>query len=306
MVTEIKPYVGSSQLLDTTGCWVGRINQLCFHSKMLQLFPWKALGRRVAAAHGEINPTPETSLNLSDRGCSHTHCPSLPMGYEMKINPRQGAHGVASAPLVTQAQIKSSDLPVPRFLSCPWDRQCTSPFHRAAVMVVNLMPLKHSDASTHARTRAEAASQQNTGSCPRGSCSLLAGHTDSSQIAPQPFEESAKLHRAPKCKDGEMMTGFLRWCLTAARSHCGEKDRKQNITIGRRPWKALENKNPALNNSQQNNHKCRTRKRPNYAVLFAFYHCSQSKCLSLSIYKFEMPAQILKSNTSNTGRHLKL
>lgn len=87
MVTEIKPYVGSSQLLDTNGCSVGRINQLCFHFKTLQLVPWKALGRRVAATHGEINPTPETSLNLPDRGCSHTLCPSIPMGYEMKTNP---------------------------------------------------------------------------------------------------------------------------------------------------------------------------------------------------------------------------
>lgn len=180
------------------------------------------------------------------------------------------------------------------------------PTSQAAVMVVNLMPLKHSDASTHARTRAEPASQQNTGSCPRGSWSLLAGHTDSSWSAPRPFEESAKPQWVPKRKDGEMMTGFLRWWLTAARSHCGEKDRKQNLTIGRRPWKPLENKRPALNHSQQNNHKCRMRKRPNYEVLFAFYHCSQSKCLSLSIHKFEMPAQILKSNISNTSCHLKL
>lgn len=107
--------------------------------------------------------------------------------------------------------------------------------------------------------------------------------------------------RVPKCKDGEMMTGFLRWRLTVAQTHCGEKERKQNKTIGRRPWKALENKSPALNHSQQNNHKCGMRKRPNYALLFAFYHCSQSKCLSLSIYKFEMPAQILKSDISNTS-----
>lgn len=87
VVTEIKPYVESSQLLDTSGCWVGRINQLCFHFKTLQLVPWQALGRRVAATCGEINPTPETSLNLPDRGCSHTLCPSVPMGYEMKTNP---------------------------------------------------------------------------------------------------------------------------------------------------------------------------------------------------------------------------
>lgn len=73
VATEIKSYVGSSQLLDTNRCWVGRINQLCFHFKMLQLFPWQALSRRVAATHGEINSTPETSLNLSDRGVlTHT------------------------------------------------------------------------------------------------------------------------------------------------------------------------------------------------------------------------------------------
>lgn len=55
VVTEINSYVGSSQLLDTNGCWVGRINQLCAHFKTLQLFPWQSLGRRVAATHGEIN-----------------------------------------------------------------------------------------------------------------------------------------------------------------------------------------------------------------------------------------------------------
>lgn len=80
----------------------------------------------------------------------------------------------------------------------------------------------------------------------------------------------------------------------------------ENITIGRRPWTALESKSPALKHSQQNNHNCRMKKRPNYEVLFAFYHCSQSKCLSLSTHKFEMLAQILKSNISNTSRHLKL
>lgn len=75
-----------------------------------------------------------------------------------------------------------------------------------------------------------------------------------------PFEMSAKALRVPKTEDGEMMTGFLRWWYTAARSRCREKDRKQNITIGRRPCTALESKSPALNHSQQNNHKCRRKK----------------------------------------------
>lgn len=37
--------------------------------------------------------------------------------------------------------------------------------------------------------------------------------------------------------------------------------RKQNITIGRSPWTALERKTPAPNHSQQNNHKCRMEKK---------------------------------------------
>lgn len=218
----------------------------------------------------------------------------------------RGAHGLASAPLVTHAQTKSSNLPVPWFLPHPWNSKHTSVFHRAAVVVVNLMPLKHSDASTRARMQAETASQQNAGLCPRGGSSLLARHMDSLWSMTGPSEMSAKPLQVPKTEDGEMMTGFLRCWYTAAWSHCGEKDRKQNITIGRRPWTALESKSPDLNHSQQNNHKCRRKKRPNYEVLFAFFHCSQSKCLSLSIHKSEMPAQILKFNIANTSRHLKL
>lgn len=153
--TEIEPSVGSSQLLDTNGCWVGKINQLCFHSETL-VISLAGNGQKSGCHTWGNQPHTQTSLNLPDGGVL-TH--SLPTEYEMKINPWQGAHGVASAPLVTQAQTKSSDLQLPRFLPCPWDSQCSSPFHRAAVMVVNLMPLKHSHASTHARARTEAASQ---------------------------------------------------------------------------------------------------------------------------------------------------
>lgn len=47
--------------------------------------------------------------------------------------------------------------------------------------------------------------------------------------------------------------------------------RKQNITIGRSPWTALERKTPAPNHSQQNNHKCRMEKKEQimrYYLLF--------------------------------------
>lgn len=166
------------------------------------------------------------------------------------------------------------------------------------------MPPKHSDASTCVRMRAEPAAWRSAGLCPSGGCTLLAGHVDSLWSALGPFEMSAKPLRVPNTEDGEMMTGFLSWWYTAAWSHCGEKDRKQNTTIGRRPWTALESKSPALNHSQQNNHECRRKKDQIMRYYLFFYHWSQSKCLPLSTHKFEMPAQILKSNISNTSRHL--
>lgn len=166
------------------------------------------------------------------------------------------------------------------------------------------MPPKHSDASTCVRMRAEPAARWIAGLCPSGGCTLLAGHVDSLWSALGPFEMSAKPLRVPNTEDGEMMTGFLSWWYTAAWSHCGEKDRKQNTTIGRRPWTALESKSPALNHSQQNNHECRRKKDQIMRYYLFFYHWSQSKCLPLSTHKFEMPAQILKSNISNTSRHL--
>lgn len=201
------------------------------------------------------------------------------------------------------AQTNSSHLPVSWSLPHLGKSKNTSVFH-GAVAVVNLMPPKHSDASTRVRMRAEPAAQQSAGLCPSGGCTLLAGHVDSLWSALGPFEISAKALRVPNTKDREMMTGFLSWWYTAAWSHCGEKDRKQNITIGRRPWTALESKSPALKHSQQNNHECRRKKDQIMRYYLFFYHWFQSKCLPLSTHKFEMPAQILKSNISNTSHHL--
>lgn len=154
----------------------------------------------------EVDAPPHTwnlSKSFWQRMFSCTFCSSIHMCYWRRINPWQGIHGLASASLVTNAQLKSANLPVPQFFSHPWNSKRTSVFHRAAVMVVKLMLLKHSDASTHAKMQVESVSQWNTGLCPRGGCSLMAGPTDNLWCALGRFEMSAKPQRVPKKRMGK-------------------------------------------------------------------------------------------------------